>query len=222
MPTQMLLPSKAVINDKKNLFISFLILPFTLLCFYFLPVLAGKTVGYLLSFTFYWLYCLIHGSLIKRGNMLSLYSLPPLKRQNILLTILCFVPATGAFVASFSQVYEELNTSLYLILLLAACINGFVEEFYWRGAFISRYKENTLRAFVFPALLFGCWHISVYVAPGVEYQGGFWPLVGGAFFMGLIWGLTALLQQRILIPTLAHVLTNFFAFSGLIVDNWVK
>lgn len=201
---------------------SFLILPITFACFYFLPQMLGKTAGYLASFTIYWLYCLLHGQQLKVGSMASLYKWPSLKGIDIVLILLCFMPVIGAFSAAFLLAFPYLSLELYLLLVVAALVNGFVEEYYWRGAFVSRYKKQFRYAFLIPAILFGLWHISVYAAYGIEYQGGFMPLVGGAFFMGLIWGYTAYRQQRILVPTIAHMLTNFFAFSNLIVENWVR
>jgi membrane protease YdiL (CAAX protease family) len=111
---------------------------------------------------------------------------------------------------------------LYLLLAGAALVNGSVEEFYWRGAFVSRYGRNLRLAFLAPTLLFGLFHVSVYAAYGISYQGGFAPLIGGASFMGVLWGYTAYKQQRVLLPTLAHIFTNFFAFSNLVVENWVQ
>ena len=209
-------------HNLKLLLPTLLILPVTFVAFYFLPLYLGKTAGYIASFMLYWGICWGHGLYLKHGSMAGLYSWPQRSRQNSILSILCFVPVLGAFAASYLLAYPFLDLPLYVILAAAALINGFTEEFYWRGAFISRYKQNRLLAFVVPTVLFGLWHVSVYVAYGVSYQGGFWPLVGGAFFMGLLWGYTAFKQQRILIPTLAHILANFFAFSNLIVENWLK
>ncbi len=210
------------VNQNLNLLPSLLLLPLTFAAFYLLPQLLGKTVGYLTSFCIYWTYCLVHGMQLKQGSMKELYKWPTLQGRDLLLELFCFMPAIGAFSAAFMQAYDQLNLQLYFILAAAALVNGFVEEFYWRGAFISRYKQNMQKAYLIPAMLFGLWHISVYAAYGVEYQGGFLSLVGGAFFMGLLWGYTAFKQQRILLPTLAHILTNFFAFSNLIVQNWLQ
>ncbi|MFD3001786.1 CPBP family intramembrane glutamic endopeptidase [Pontibacter toksunensis] len=204
------------LESKSPLLLSLLILPLTFASFFFLPQVLGKTAGYLASFSIYWLYCLLHGMQLKGNNLAKLYTWPPLTRQNVLLLLLCFVPVLGAFSGAFLTFYHHLNLTLYLILAAAALVNGFVEEFYWRGAFISRYKQHMGLAFVFPATLFGLWHISVYAAHGVSYQGGFLPLVGG------LWGYVVYKQQRVLAPTIAHILTNFFAFSGLLVENWVR
>lgn len=206
----------------KTLLPSLLILPVTFAAFYLLPQFLGKTAGYLSSFALYWIFCLIHGSMLKQGSMAKLYALPKFTRQNLFWSLLCFIPMFGAFMASFTLAFSYLTPILYIILAIGALINGFVEEFYWRGAFISRYKQNIQLAYLLPTVLFGLWHISVYMAYGVQYQGGFWPLVGGALFMGALWGYTAYKQQRVLVVTLAHILTNFFAFSNLVVENWLK
>ena len=198
-----------------------LLLPVTFAAFYFLPQYLGETAGYLGSFILYWCICWGHGLYLRQGRFSGLYIWPVRSKQNHLLSLLCFVPVLGAFSASYLLAYPYLNLPLYFILAVAALVNGFTEEFYWRGAFISRYKTNLLLAYVVPTLLFGLWHISVYAAYGISYQGGFWPLVGGAFFMGMLWGYAAFKQQRILVPTMAHILTNFFAFSNLIVENWL-
>lgn len=52
------------------------------------------------------------------------------------------------------------------------------------------------------------------------YQGGFLSLVGGAFFMGLLWGWVSYKTKSIKIVTIAHIITNFFSFTGMIFENW--
>lgn len=206
----------------KHAFISLMILPVTFLSFYFLPQYLGKTFGYLFSFVIYWVYCLLHGWRLKRGPVADLYRRPRPGRQQGVLSLLCFVPAAGAFFAAFLLAYRQLSPAAYAVLIAAALVNGTIEEFYWRGAFTSRYRGNTRWALAFPTVLFGLWHVSVYVAYGITYQGGFAPLVGGAFFMGALWGYASLKQGSILVPAAAHVLTNFLAFSNLIYENWIR
>lgn len=57
------------------------------------------------------------------------------------------------------------------------------------------------------------------MAKGVVYQGGFVSLVGGSFFMGILWRWVAYKTKSIKIVTVAHIITNFFAFTGLIFEN---
>lgn len=40
------------------------------------------------------------------------------------------------------------------------------------------------------------------------------------FFMGLLWGWVAYKTKSIKFVTVAHIITNFSAFTGLIFENW--
>ncbi len=71
-------------------------------------------------------------------------------------------------------------------------------------------------------MFFGVWHIALYFAKGMVYQGGFDSLVGGSFFLGLLWKWAAYKTKSIKTVTGAHIITNFFAFTGLIFENWFK
>ena len=54
----------------------------------------------------------------------------------------------------------------------------------------------------------------------MKYQGGVASLVGGAFFMGVLWGLVAYKTRSIKVVTIANIIADFFAFTGLIYENW--
>lgn len=203
-----------------HLVISLLIVPLTLFCFMLLPILLGLWKGYLLSFGVYWFFCLLHGSKLKVGSMKALYRLPSFNNRSAITYLLCFMPALGAFIVSFLPAVKHFSPLLLVLVMLASLINGFVEEYYWRATFLSRYRQQIRRAYLIPAGLFGLWHISVWAAPGMLYQGGFAALVGGACFMGLLWGYVAYRHQQVLMVTIAHILTNFFAFTGLVADNF--
>lgn len=213
-------PIREAQQDRGHFIATVLLLPMTLACFSMLPRTLGLAPGYLAAFVTYWTYCLAHGWRLKQSPLRPLYRTPARDRRNVLLSLLCFVPATGAFVVAFLPAASKLSAMLWLVLIVAALTNGVVEEFYWRAAFISRYGRSATRALLVPTVLFGLWHVSLLAAPGVEYHGGALALVGGSSVMGLLWGYTAFSQQRVLVPTLAHVLTNFFAFAGLLVDNF--
>ena len=58
------------------------------------------------------------------------------------------------------------------------------------------------------------------IAKGVLYHGGALALVGGAGIMGIIWGYVIFKTKNIKVTIMAHILTNFFAFTQLIYINW--
>lgn len=92
-------------------------------------------------------------------------------------------------------------------------------KLFWRGIF-NKVFNNICLAYIYPTIFFGIWHIALYFAKGIVYQGGFASLFGGAFFMGLLWGWVAYKTKSIKIVTVAHIITNFFAFTGMIFENW--
>lgn len=172
-------------------YVSLLILPLTFLCFTMLPKLMSLWEAYLVSFVVYWSFCLLHAWHLKKGSVGYMYGLPKWSKIDFLLIICCFVPAVGALSVSFLPAVSKLTDGVALLIMGFSVLNGFVEKFYWRTAYISRYGQEFYAAFLLPALLFGCWHVSVWAAPGVTYQRKFAALVGGASFMSLLRGYTA-------------------------------
>lgn len=73
---------------------------------------------------------------------------------------------------------------------------------------------------LYPLILFTAWHIALALLPGIHYEGGAGALIGGAGFLGLLWGLAVWRTRDLRSVTIAHVLTNTFAFSGLVLANW--
>jgi len=67
--------------------------------------------------------------------------------------------------------------------------------------------------------LFGVWHFAVWFAKGVTYNGGVLPLVGGAYFLGLLWTWVTRSTGNFRAAALAHTLVNLFALTGLFVNN---
>ena len=113
-----------------------------------------------------------------------------------------------------------MSFSIVLFTLIYAIINGSLEELFWRYTFNKNFKDSIYFTYLLPTIIFTCWHIALCFAKGVTYHGGALALVGGAGFMGLLWGYIMYKTKDIKIVMIAHILTNFFAFSHLIVENW--
>lgn len=184
----------------------------------------GKTTGYILGFCFYWLiWCLILPMLIVgTSNIKNLYKIkaPAFGKPailNIVLTIFPFI-LTGTVV--FSRIADKINANVIVYALIFALINGSMEELFWRGTFNAVFENNIWLSYIYPTIFFGAWHIALYLVKDISYQGGFLSLVGGATIMGFAWGWAAWRSNTITFTTAAHILTNFFAFSGLIFENW--
>lgn len=185
----------------------------------------GTTAGYIIGFCIYWfIFCipvslyLSHGFGYIRGIYFQKSNLPIATK--LIYYVLAFIPCLGTLFAVFIEIAPKAGFKVLLLALGFALINGTIEEMFWRGLFNKVFTKNIFLSFVFPSIFFGIWHIALFMAKGITYQGGFSSLVGGAFIMGLLWGFIAYKTKSIKIVTIAHVIVNFTAFTGLIYQNW--
>jgi len=193
-----------------------------------MPILTnifGKTVGYIAGFCFYWfIFCLPTCLYICDGftELKTIYSQKSSvkKVERSIWYIVGFMPCLATFLFVFKQFALIAGFRVLTIALLYALINGTLEEMFWRGAFNKAFKNKMFLAYIYPTIFFGIWHISLFFAKGIEYQGGFASLVGGSIFMGFLWGWVAFKTKSIKVVTAAHIISNFFAFTGLIYENW--
>jgi membrane protease YdiL (CAAX protease family) len=208
-------------SQKQLIFFSILIVGLTFGFFYFLPNILGPKWGYVTGFALYWI-CAILVSLHLGGfeshNWNTLFSMKK-GRAALVVSAAAFIPVFGVFFVSFLPNFSKLTVSAGLLLVLMAVINGFVEEFFWRGMYLLEFRKSVVIGMVAAPLLFAAYHIALWFIKGITYQGGFFALVGGAYIMGLLWSWVARKTGTILPVTIAHILVNIFAFTGLFVEN---
>jgi len=133
---------------------------------------------------------------------------------------IALIPCIATFFAVFKNIAPIAGLQVLILALVFGMINGTLEEMFWRGNFNKIFNDHLIWAYLYPSLFFGIWHIALFSAKGIVYQGGAGSLVGGSLFMGLLWGLAAYKTKSVKIVTAAHIITNFFAFTGLIYQNW--
>jgi membrane protease YdiL (CAAX protease family) len=193
----------------------------------FLTNKLGKTSGYIAGFCIYWfIFCFPVSVYSSNGvsKLSGIYS----QTSNIKTTIrniyylFAFLPCIATFFVVFRVIAPIAGFKVLVTALSFAIINGTFEEMFWRGTFNKVFSNNISLAYIYPSVFFGIWHIALYFAKGMIYQGGFISLVGGSFFMGLLWGWVAYKTKSIKILTIVHIITNFFAFTGLIFENWFR
>lgn len=193
----------------------------------FLTITIGKTAGYIAGFCIYWFIFCLPVSLYSSngfGKLREIYSqksnITPVMRN--IYYVLAFMPCIATFFVVFKEFAPIAGFQVFVIASVFAIINGTFEEMFWRGIFNKIFNNNIFLAYIYPSVFFGIWHIALYLAKGIVYQGGFASLVGGSFFMGLLWGWVAYKTKSIKVVTAVHIITNFFAFTGLIYQNWFR
>ncbi|WP_105620030.1 CPBP family intramembrane glutamic endopeptidase [Vallitalea okinawensis] len=214
------------LDKKKVLLLVPPILSVSMICIFRLATERyGRTIGFMLGFCVYWFaFCLptclyIIGSTeelkrIYQGHVNNF----DIKR--LIYHIAAFIPCIATFCIIFYGLFLKVEFHVLGIALLFALVNGTIEELFWRGNYLKIFGNNFTLAYIYPSMFFGAWHIGLFFAKGIIYHGGLPALVGGALFMGLLWGIVSYRTRSIGTVTLAHIVTNFFAFTGLIYDNW--
>jgi hypothetical protein len=155
----------------------------------------------------------------KRGALVALYresfNRRPLEQS------MTWLPVVVTFFVGFLPSVSRLPLSALAAVFGVSLINGVTEELLWRGAFASTFSTRLLLGYVYPVALFAAWHIALALVPGMHYEGGPLALIGGSAVFGLLWGWTVWRTHDLRSATIAHVLTNTFAFSALALANWI-
>lgn len=180
----------------------------------------NSRAGYLFSMTAYWLmFCLpvigLHALPGNEGRQFSeklpwrdWWLIPLLLVQVSVVAIANFVPNTAILTSG----------SMYLAMLIAA-INGPLEEMAWRGGFLGTFRDRPRLGFWLGWALFTAWHIPLALSVGVVFDGGALALIGGAAGLGLLWSWVAWRTGSVFYASIAHGLTNLFAFWVLFSRN---
>ncbi len=205
-----------------RLVVAGLIWPLTYVVFQILSDVLPPQHGYLAGFVFYWaLLAALNVVFLGRAGLAVVTERPPLRSPvDRVLAGSCLAMALPPFFLVFLSAAPELTSLGWLLLIAAACCNGTMEELFWRGVFVHRYSDDVWRAYILPTLFFTLWHLTLVAVPDIHYDGGKAALVGGAAAFGIVWGYVAFRQRSVVFTTLGHVAVNFFAFSGLIQQNW--
>jgi len=197
---------------------AFFILPFMLVVFKLTTLLYGIRQGYFAGFIVYWAYCALFSIiLLEKSQFIKILSLKSLSAKGVYIA-LAFLPVAGVFFIKYLPNFPLLDTRLTTLVLVNSVINGFLEELYWHGLFLVNFKKNIWVGFWLSSFLFAAWHIALYSISEI-YFGGFYALVGGAFLLGMLWSYSSRKLGSILFPLIAHILLNYFAFTGLYLEN---
>ena len=202
---------------------SIILVVFMILFVPWATVVLGKTIGYVVSNLVYWfVFCVPMIAFYAKGswsNIKVLYSKNCGDTRAILYNAAAFLPVLATGFLVFIPTIREAPVMVVVFAFIYAVVNGTIEELFWRGIYNKLFTKIGM-AYIVPTILFSLWHIALALAKGMVYHGGALALLGGAAFMGVLWGIIAYNTKSIRYTTIAHILTNFFAFSGLIYENW--
>ena len=134
--------------------------------------------------------------------------------------IVAFIPVIATFLVAFLPTILNMRISLIIITIIYGILNGTLEELFWRYTYNSVNDDNLLMSYIIPTIIFTCWHFALLLCKDMSYHGGAIATVGGAGFMGAIWGYVMFRTKNVMITIIAHVFVNIFAFSQLLYYNF--
>lgn len=179
----------------------------------------GGPAGYLASLAVYWAgFCLPVALIHLRPAGAALWS-PRLPKQDRWLPALIAAQVAAVFAFGLVPHLGALTPAIAGLAIAMALVNGTLEEAAWRGGFLASFADRPRLGFWLGWALFAAWHVPLALANGIVYDGGPLALVGGAAGLGLIWTWVAWRSGSLFWVVAAHVLTNLFAFPGLLVTN---
>ena len=211
-------------SDKKRILLvsSFIILPLMLVWFQITSTYLGPKWGYIIGLAGYWTHCLFTAWLMAGFDLKYFKNAWNGKSENNhakWIYLAAFIPIIPTSLITFLYPLTNLTPTTLLLAIFTSIVNGPIEEFYWRGLYLLEYHDNKWIGFFLSTLLFGLWHFAVWFAKGVHYNGGILPLVGGAYFLGLLWAWVTRSTGNFRAAAFAHILVNLFALTGLFVNN---
>lgn len=208
-------------SQKKLITFSIVLVGITFGLFSLFPMILGPKWGYITGFILYWACALFFSRWINGFDLSSLKKMYSVTSSwpSLIVSVVAFLPVFGVFFISFLPNVCLLTLASGILVILFSICNGLVEEYFWRGMYLDQFRENAVVFLIVSPVIFGAYHIALWLIKGITYQGGFMALVGGAYVMGLIWAWVARRTGSILSVTIAHILVNIFAFTGLFVQN---
>jgi membrane protease YdiL (CAAX protease family) len=213
------------------IFAPFLVLATTYLVFWGLVVTFGVTFWFGAGVLFYWIaWCTLFPLwIVGRRGLGRMYAPPTAHGEQMarISGLLLAVPPLmylGVFIlfATLPQLAPELPlptleapltlaaaAAAILGVLLVAVINGNMEEILWRGTYTTVFKGHHWWGYIYPAIMFGLWHISPFTAlmadvSMIHVTG----LILIATIFGLCWGYSAWHTGSIRGAVSSHTISN--------------
>jgi uncharacterized protein len=139
--------------------------------------LFGFRTGYFLGFLFKWgIWCIVVPLwLLGRRGVMDLFrsTSPRVGRPAWLGWTLLALPLVVGYGYAFPRVLPMATLALVLLSAGIALVNGTLEEVFWRGTYARTFPGDPVRAWLYPSVGFGLWHLAPQsVSTGMGNPGG--------------------------------------------------
>jgi len=199
--------------NRRLALVALIAIPLLWLVFRFATTMLHPVAGYVLGLCIYWVFLAI--SLFLTTTVTDRSRLLTARSAGWSVTALCILPVLVLGIPGMAALHL-LPFFLLPAIVVAALVNGFLEELFWRGALVPAPSQPEAALAVF---LFALWHVVLLAAQGITLTGGPMVLLLGAAFLGSIWMTARLRTGSVGLSALSHAGVNLFAFILLVADN---
>ena len=175
----------------------------------------GGFAGYVLVLALYWaLFCIPVGVLSGAYRLGISWRV----RGAVWVPVLILVQALSYAVYGLVQGLASLPVEALALGALAALVNAPLEEFAWRGAYLSVARRNPLVQAV-GVWIFTLWHVPLMFASGVDFGENTLVVLMGVFALGSVWAIGSFWTGALGWAIVGHVIVNMVAFPALLAAN---
>lgn len=184
----------------------------------------GLYISFSLGYGLYWVgWCIAFPAWIVGLHRLKELLAPARRRQLqpvLLASLLFVVPIVYSFLFAgpFEAERHRFPENPWLMMAISipmAVWNGLLEEILWRGTYLAVFRENRFMGIVFPAVMFGAWHLGPFLAEQAWDPVLAVALVGGGALLGLCWNWLSYRAGSIRPAVLSHIAANIALFLAI-------
>lgn len=176
--------------------------------------LFGSNLGYVIGFSFYYIFWCYGATLALMGRngfaFLFKEANPLFSKKNWYLIIIFFLIVLGTVMMYLIPSISEATFNLILLAIPVAVVHGVGEEALWRGLYIRTFPKNIILGVIYPSIAFALWHLSPQIVFPAENLPAF---VASTLFLGLSYAIIAYKTGSIKWIAFLHVLGSLLALG---------
>lgn len=195
----------------------------TALVFYVSSRFLGSNLGYIIGFSFYyifWCYGATFASMGKKGFISLFKEVNPLfRKKNWYLIIIFLMIVLGTVIMYLIPSINEATLNLVLLAIPISLVHGIGEEALWRGLYIKTFPKNIILGIIYPSIAFALWHFSPQI---VFPAANLFAFVASTLFLGFSYALIAYKTGSIKWVASLHVLGSLLALGQPITTSIIS
>ena len=178
----------------------------------------GYSLGFSLGMIVYWvLWCIaLPLALLGPGEFVDLFreAKPRLGGRPRLMMVLLLWPLPFPLLFRFLPRIGDATVMIILVSIAVGIAIGITEEILWRGTYVRLFPTSLTLGFLFPAILFGLWHLAPASIHEIPFPGAPYSFVLYALVLGLSYGYYAFHTGSIRWCTVSHIVHDSLGMAG--------